>query len=152
LENVLVLKIFLTFKRNKSWLLTNHAALVAPKKVIILDRGEDLAAPLVHELTYQCAVYDMLQARLDGDTIKHECVSMLATIYYLSLDILGQPRHVFCGVQPILHLGLTRCCLPLVTHGQPEPHGLLWVRLVPLLSAVGHPWSIRNIGLNMGQA
>ena len=43
-------------------------------QVIIVDRGEDLAAPLVHELTYQCAVYDMLQARLDGDVIKHECV------------------------------------------------------------------------------
>ena len=89
---------------------------VAPKKVIILDRGEDLAAPLVHELTYQCAVYDMLQARLDGDTIKHECVSMLATIYCLSLDILGQPW---------------ACVLWCSTHSTS--------RLDPLLSAVGHP-------------
>jgi hypothetical protein len=72
---------------------------VAPKKVIILDRGEDLAAPLVHELTYQCAVYDMLQARLDGDTIKHECVSMIATTSivcrWTSLGSLGMCFVVF---------------------------------------------------------
>ena len=29
--------------------------------------GEDLAAPLVHELSYQCAVYDFLSDHLDGD-------------------------------------------------------------------------------------
>jgi len=39
-------------------------------KLIIIDRGYDPVAPLVHELTYQAMIYDLLDA--DGDVIKIE--------------------------------------------------------------------------------
>jgi hypothetical protein len=49
-------------------------------QLLIVDRGEDLAAPLVHELSYQCAVYDFLDSKLDGDV----CVDSIRFLFAFS--------------------------------------------------------------------
>merc|ERR1711957_1117923 len=45
----------------------SHETAYNQSKLIILDRSYDVVAPLVHELTYQAMVYDVLDA--EGDIV-----------------------------------------------------------------------------------
>jgi hypothetical protein len=57
-------------------------------QLLIVDRGEDLAAPLVHELSYQCAVYDFLDSKLDGDVCVTLSVLLFLSVFFCLLLLL----------------------------------------------------------------
>ena len=42
-------------------------------QLIIIDRGYDPVAPIIHELTYQAMVNDLLE--MDGDVIRYNTVN-----------------------------------------------------------------------------
>eukprot|EP01129_Flabellula_baltica_P015485 TRINITY_DN7909_c0_g1_i1.p1 TRINITY_DN7909_c0_g1~~TRINITY_DN7909_c0_g1_i1.p1 ORF type:complete len:573 (-),score=107.89 TRINITY_DN7909_c0_g1_i1:26-1744(-) len=60
--------------------------------LLILDRTSDLIAPLVHELTYQALIYDILNVDLDNNTYSNEIKGDPFTVLFSENDILW--RHL----------------------------------------------------------